>query len=445
MSEFSVRESTQFKIKELTLVTKVGGIDISGIYEEINIYDSLLMPVMSGKILVKDSIGLSGKLIFDGSESILIEIVKDENSDIANFKKAFRIYKQSDRTNDGLNAEIYILHFVSDELMYSDQQRINQSYENSYSEISKKILLDYLKVPVNQLGGSYDNTTGIRKVVIPNLRPLEAIEWCTKRSTDLNGSPNFMFFQNLTGYNFASLTNLLTKPEILDVKFEPKNMDDKGSISEMSSARSMEVISQTDNIEKTRAGINAGQFIGFDPVTRNITVKNISYADHYNKMKHGNENPNVTIIPNRDGIKNIETYSAKKTVASFSASRQYSNYIKKYDPTSISKSENIEEWNFQRKAIIKNLMNRRIKFTMPGNFQLTSGFNVNCVIPNIAKKEKGSNNEDLSISGKYLIVGTRHIIGYEKHETIIEVATSSTANEFIPVASDNQNKEILEY
>lgn len=445
MSDFSVRESTQFKIKELVLVTKVGSIDISGIYEEINIYDSLLMPVMSGKILVKDSIGLSGKLIFDGSESILIEIVKDENSDIANFKKAFRIYKQSDRTNEGLNSEIYILHFVSDELMYSDQQRINQSYENSYSEISKKILLDYLKVPANQLGGSYDNTTGIRKVVIPNLRPLEAIEWCTKRSTDLNGSPNFVFFQNLTGYNFASLTNLLTKPEILDVKFEPKNMDDKGSITEMSSARSMEVISQTDNIEKTRAGVDSGQFIGFDPITRTIAVKNISYADHYNKMKHGNQNPNVSIIPNRDGIKNIETYSAKKTVASFSASRQYSNYIKKYDPTSISKSENIEEWYFQRKAILKNLMNRRIKFTMPGNFQLTSGFNVNCVVPNIAKKEKGSNNEDLSLSGKYLIVGTRHIIGYEKHETIIEVATTSTANEFIPVASDNQNKEILEY
>jgi hypothetical protein len=123
-----VKKSTQFKINELVIVTKAGNIDIASIYEEINIFDSLMMPVMSGTSLVKDSIGLSGKLLFDGSESILIDIAKDKNSDVAKIHKAFRIFKQSDRQNDGLNSEIYTLHFVSDELMYSDQKRINQSY-----------------------------------------------------------------------------------------------------------------------------------------------------------------------------------------------------------------------------------------------------------------------------------------------------------------------------
>lgn len=443
---FGVKTSTEFKVNELVIVTKAGNIDISSIYEEINIFDSLLMPVMSGKILIKDSIGLSGKLIFDGSESLLIDIIKsDTNPDVANFKKAFRIYKQSDRVNDGLNSENYILHFVSDELMYSDQQRINQGYENTYSEIVKKILIDYLKVTPNQLGGVYNDTTGVRQVVIPNLRPLEAIEWCAKRCTDKQNSPNFMFYQNYTGYNFASLSNLLTKPEILDVKFEPKNTKDSNALTEISSARSMEIVSQMDNVDKIRSGINAATFIGFDPTTRTIFKKQISYGDHYNTMSHGNENPNVSEIENRDKIKNTEAFNSKKIVASFSAARQYSNYIKKYDSTSISKEDNVEEYFSKRKVIIKNLMNRRIKFTMPGNFQLTSGFNVNVIVPNLAKKEKGSSNDDLSVSGKYLIVGTRHIIGYEKHETIIEVATTSTANEFIPASTTAQTQEILEY
>jgi hypothetical protein len=441
----NVKDSQQFKINELVIVTKVGNIDISSIYEEINIFDSLFMPVMSGKILIKDSIGLSGKLVFDGSESLLIDIVKDENSNILNFKKAFRIYKQTDRINDNLNGETYVLHFVSDELIYSDQQRINQSYENTYSEIIKKVLIDYLKVTQNQLGGSYDNTAGIRKIVVPNLRPLEAIEWFAKRSVDINNSPNFMFYQNITGYNFASLSNLLTKPEIIDVKFEPKNTKDGNALTQLSSARSMEIISQTDSVEKTRSGINSGRFIGFDPLTRTIASKNISYNDHFSKMKHANENPNVSVIQNREGKTNLEMFDAKKTVSTFTASRQYSKYIEKYDPTSISKEDNIEEYLFQRKAIIKNLMERRIKFTMPGNFQLSSGFNVNCIIPNIAKKETGSDNEDLSLSGKYLIVATRHIIGYEKHETIIEVATTSTANEFVPISNPQQTQEILTY
>jgi hypothetical protein len=34
-----------------------------------------------------------------------------------------------------------------------------------------------------------------------------------------------MFYQNLVGYNFASLSVLLSQPDILDVRFEPKNQD----------------------------------------------------------------------------------------------------------------------------------------------------------------------------------------------------------------------------
>lgn len=440
-----VKKSTQFKINELVIVTKAGNIDISSIYEELNIFDSLMMPVMSGTILIKDSIGLSGKLLFDGSETILIDIAKDKNSDIANFHKAFRIFKQSDRQNDGLNSEIYTLHFVSDELMYSDQKRINQSYELTNAQIIEKILLDYLKVPKNNLKGIINPTSGIKKVVIPNLRPLDAIDWIAKRSVDINQSPNFMFFQNTIGYNFASLSLLLSQPDILDVKFETKNQSGKNAIEEISSARALEVISQANEIEKTRSGVNASKFIGFDPLTRTVSTKNISYGDHYTNMKHGNENPNFSQIKNRDGTNNTETYDANKSVAIFGAARQFSEYIKKKDPTSISKEENIENWLSQRKSIIKNLMTKRVKLTMPGNFQLTSGFNINLMAPNFAKKEKGDDNADPSLSGKYIIVATRQIIGYDKHETIIEVATTSSSNEFIPVSSSAQTQQLLNY
>jgi hypothetical protein len=442
---FTVQQSQQFKINELVLVTKNGKIDISGIYEELNIFDSLFMPVMSGKILIRDSVGLTGKILFDGSESLLIDIVKDENSDIASFKKSFRVYKQSERTNMNLNSESYILSFVSDELIYSDQQRINQAYENTYTEIVKRIMVDYLKLPQNQLGGTYEDTVGIRKLVIPNLRPLEAIEWCAKRSVDSSNSPNFMFYQNTTGYNFTSLSSLLVKPVLLNIKFEPKNTNEIDDINEISSARSLEVVSQADTVEKTRSGVNAGKFIGFDPMTGIIATKEVSYDDHYSPMKHGNENRNVSVIDNREGAQNVEMFNAKKTLSTFGTARKLSKYIEKYDPTSLSKEDNVEDYLFQRKAIIKNLMERRVKLVMPGNFDLTSGFNVNLFVPNIAKKEQGALNDDQTLTGKYIIVGTRHIIGYDKHETIIEVATTSTENEFIPVSSPQQTQEILGY
>ena len=440
-----VKKSTDFKVNELTLVTKAGSIDITSIFEEINIYDSMFLPVISGTIMIRDSVGLSGKLLFDGSESILMDISKDANSDIAKFKKAFRIYKQSNRKNDNQTSESSILHFVSDELLFSDQQRVNQSYETTYSGVAEKILQNYLKVPPSNLGGIYEPTSGLRKIVVPNLRPFDAIEWCAKRALDKNGSPNYVFFQNLVGYNFASLSTLLTQQEILDIKFEVKNQTGKNSLDEISSARSLEVLAQNDTIEKTRSGVNAGKFIGFDPMTRSFASKNISFGDHYSGMKHGNDNPNFTSMQNRDGQLNDAAFESKKVVSLFGTARQYSEYIKKNDPTSISKIESQESYIFQRKAILQNLMAKRLKLVMPGNFQLTSGFNVNVIAPSFSVKLRGDSNDDPSLSAKYVIVATRQIIGFEKHETIIEVASSSTNNEFIPSSSPRQTEAVMNY
>ena len=442
---FELKKSTQFHINELVLVTKGGNIDISKIYEEINIFDSLLSPVMTGNILIKDSNGLSTKLIFDGSESLLIDIAKDKNSDIAAFKKAFRIYKQSDRINDGQTSETFILNFVSDELMYSDQQKITQSYELTYTQVVEKILLDYLKISKNNTGGVFDVSYGIRKLTIPNLRPLDAIEWCAKRAVDINQSPNFMFYQNILGYNFVSLSNLLTKKDILDINFSAKNQAGGNPISEIGGARSLEVVAQTDGMEKARSGVNAGKFVGFDPTTGTISNKNVSFGDVFSSMKHANENPTMSAVPNRDGKDSTAMFDSKQTVSFFSAAKQFSAYIKEKVPETLSKEDNTESYLLQRKSILANLMSRRIKLTMPGNFNLTSGFNVNVIAPNFGKKEKGGDNSDETLSGKYLIIATRHMIGFDKHETVIEVATTTTNIPFIAQASVNQVKEILNY
>ena len=434
-------KSTQFEIIELVLVTKGGKIDISNVCEEINIYDTMFLSVMSGSLVIGDSVGLSSKLLFDGSEAVLIHVKKDKNSEILDFKRAFRIYKQTDRKIIKPGLEKYVLHFTSDELIYSDQQRVNQSYEANYSKIVERILVDYLKVPQNTLGGIYEFSSGIQKIVIPNLRPLEAIEWCAKRALDINQSPNFMFYQNITGFNFATLSTLLTQPAILDIRYETKNIKGETAFDEIGGARYLEVVSLNDSIERTRSGVNAGKFIGFDPVTRTISTRNISYGDHYLNMKHGNQTPNFSQIQSRDGTLNSEMYNARKAVSIFNYNRQFSEYIKKKEPSSLSQKDGIESWLFQRKAIIKNLMSKRLKLVMPGNFQLSSGFNVNVDAPIIGS----SSGEDRSINGKYLIVASRQIIGYEKHETIIEVASSSSSASYVSASDAEQQREILTY
>jgi hypothetical protein len=301
MSTSLPQQASKFSLNELSIVTKTGKLDISKIYEEINIFDSILTPVMSGSVIVNDAIGLSPKLIFDGSEVLLVDIGKNNDSDSLRLKKAFRIYKQSDRRNVNQNSEKYSLDFVSDEFIFSDQQRINQAYKTTYSEIAKKILVDYLKTPGTKLGGIFDNSFGIRDIVIPNLKPLDAIEWCAKRSVDTKKSPNYIFFENNLGFNFTSLSSLLSQRELFNIKFSTKNMNETNIVDDLLSPRSYEVINQTDKIKMTRSGVNAGTFIGFDPITRTVQNKRIGFEDHYNAMKHGNKTPNFSQSTNRGG------------------------------------------------------------------------------------------------------------------------------------------------
>ena len=440
------QQASKFSLNELSIVTKTGTLDISKLYEEINIFDSILTPVMSGVVSINDSIGLSAKLIFDGSEVILIDIGKDSDSSTLRLKKAFRIYKQSQRKNLTQNSEKYNLEFVSDEFIFSDQQRINQSYKTNYTEVVKKILVNYLKAPDIKLGGIFENTSGVRDIVIPNLKPIDAIDWCAKRSVDEKKSPNYMFYENNLGFNYASLSTLLTQDDLFNIKFSAKNLNGTSAVDDLLSPRSFEVLTQTDKIQQTRSGVNAGTFIGFDPITRSVGVKKIGFEDHYNAMSHGNKTPNFSQSTNRSGELSTEAYNSKKSVSIFGANRKNSAYIKKYDSTSLSKVENQEDFVFQRKAILANLMNKRIKLVMPGNFQLTSGFSLNMRVPDFSIKESGNDsNEDRGLSGKYLIIATRHIIGFEKHETILEVATTSNELGFIPQSTTDQNQALKAY
>ena len=77
-----ITQTAQFKIKELSISSKFGKIDVGGIFDELNIFDTMLMPCMSGNIVIRDALGLSSQLYFDGSEYININIGKEDEEGI---------------------------------------------------------------------------------------------------------------------------------------------------------------------------------------------------------------------------------------------------------------------------------------------------------------------------------------------------------------------------
>jgi hypothetical protein len=146
----SVIQSTQFEIRKLAIASKDGtqGFDVRAIFEELNLFDSLLMPCMSGNIVIRDAVGFASKISFDGSEYIEIDISKDGDSPFTMFyKKRFVIYKLTDRKELNQRSEIYTLHFVSEEFILSEQKKLRQTFKGTYYEMVMRILNDHLHVP----------------------------------------------------------------------------------------------------------------------------------------------------------------------------------------------------------------------------------------------------------------------------------------------------------
>ena len=136
----SILQTTQFELEKLSVKSFDGTVeyDIRQIFEEINIFDNVMMPCMSGNIVVKDGIGFASKINFDGSEYVHIKVSKDADDSSQprmNFDKRFVIYKQTDRKQLNQSSEMYTLHFVAEEFILSCQKKIRQVFKGNYTDI----------------------------------------------------------------------------------------------------------------------------------------------------------------------------------------------------------------------------------------------------------------------------------------------------------------------
>lgn len=437
----SILQSTQFEIKKLAITTRDGskGFDIKSVFEELNIFDNIMMPCMSGNIVIRDAVGLASKINFDGTEYLEIDIVKDVNSpDVMFFKKRFVIYKLTDRKELTQRSEIYTLHFVSEEFILSEQKKLKQSYKGTYYDIVVRILGDHLKVPFETIvDGSksgianMEPTKGLHTLVIPNMTPFQAIEYISKVSINNSGTPDYLFWQTQIGYNFMSLSTLLSYDSFYRITVGVKNISQQAGgeniQNEIYGARDLKVISQFNMAENVKSGVYAGKFIGFDPLTRTVNVQNMSFNNVYNLTKtHANDTSINTNVFNKEGKVATEMYDSRVTLYPFQESRKTNPYLKSKDSKTSNIIDDTHNYILQRKIIFANLMQKRLRLTMPGNFALASGNNADIEVPHRYVEENKSDMIDTSLSGKYIITGVRHIIRYDKHETVIEVATDSS-------------------
>jgi hypothetical protein len=436
----TVTQSTQFTIEELILILPSNQkYDLTGVFTEINLFDNLFTPCVSANILLTDANNLSNKLKLKGQEKIKITISK-ANDRMLRFEKEFVIYSLTNKKSINLTSSSYVLNLVSEEFVFSEQQKLSQNFTGLYSEAVARILNNYLRVPNSSpangrsgVGVIYPTTT-VQDFILPTITPFESLNWISKRALWKNPkgaeySPDFLFYETAQqGYNFVPLLFLMDLDPAFQINVKPKNIDENVA-EEFLGARDMKVLSQFSLLDSVRDGVYAGKFIGFDTVTRTqkiTTVKNVYESTVTNKRQYS---PNLALNAKSKDRKDFTQMTDSRIVSyPFALPRTTVEYIKENDPEATSLIDNAELYVFQRKAIFSNLLQRRLQLAMPGNFGLFSGRVINLNVPKFSYNDGSKETLDKTLSGKYIITGTRHVIRYDKHETFIEVCTDKIEN-----------------
>ena len=176
MEKERLQKAGDFILDGVLIVGSSGArINVADQVQELNIYESIDTPYISGNILISDSSGIAEALPFLGQERLLFSLSTPGQKGVVNFNDYHAIiYNVEKRFQQTDREQVLILNWTTLEHYKNLRTKISKSFKGNISEIVADILSNdnFLgtKKPLH-----IEKTKNIRKYVIPNLNPFQTI------------------------------------------------------------------------------------------------------------------------------------------------------------------------------------------------------------------------------------------------------------------------------
>jgi len=387
-------------------------INIISQVRELNIYQSIDSPFMSGNLMIADSKGVSEILPFLGQERLLFMLQTPSHGGTVNFNEYNAIiYNVETRFHSSDREQTLVLNWTTLEHYKNIRTKISASFDGMISSIVEEILIDsdYLATykPLN-----IELTKNIRKYVIPNLNPFQAIELLrTEAVSAEEQSPHFLFFENPNGFHFRSLDSLIGSQGSLSVdhkrtyKFEPPANDETPEESSTTILH-WEVQDNNNNFLGTKLGMFGSTLYYHDIFNKNIQKFKFDYTkDSFNIRNSTNQEDVKSGTVVSQGI--IEN---KKTITEFPNSKVFVHPTSSDKLHSLGTDNNADEW--LQESISRELEREyfTLKIETYGDTNIMAGDMINVIIPSNKPLDisAGAEAVDPILSGRYLITSLHH-------------------------------------
>jgi hypothetical protein len=444
MADNNLLYAQDYSIDSCKVVTSLGQpYELKFVLLYLTYFEDLYSNFITGQLTINDSVGLLSQLAFNGHDYLIFSFSKPGYE--YKVEKTFRIFKVSDRELVNNQNETFKLHFCSEEAILSEQYKVSKSYKNTkVSDIVKDIAYNYLKIdPTKFPVTNIEDTQGVRDIIIPNLKPFEAINWlCTQGISANTTSPAYFFYENVNGYNFRTLDYMYTTPVYGVYKYEPKNLNipDDTRVQDLSleanNVIDYQFVNNFDSLNSINSGAFANQLITIDPLRNTFNQTNFDYMQFSSRAKMLNQYPVLANNQNRFSQTTNQTSQAVLKVATTTTGDARSPYI--YTKKQDIKDLNIEFTVPYRTAELALINSVKYKITVPGDPLLTPGTVITFNLPELTRTTDGK-DVDQYYSGNYLITAVKHLIDVEnRFMSLLEISKESLPNKYVDPDNSQQ-------
>ena len=388
-------------IESITIISDFGGsANISDMVKHISIYEDVVSPCLTGYVYISDGMNLMGHLPITGHETINIKF-KTPGIGSSMISLDFEVYSVTDRTKSKNDRnEMYKLNLISKGFRFNEIQRVSRAYNGKISTIVEKIINDYFPENTKYL---IQETKGEHKFVIPNLKPIDAINWLAKMSVSEKQphDTNYVFFQSLDHYNFISLGRVSKGAPMRKYSMRPSGIVDNKQdlLDQMMNIQDFELNRDFNRADDLKNGVYTSRLWTHDITTKKIDKQVFNQRTAFNESNHVEE---FSVLPQ------LSKYTMSFNGPNFFSPKQKDAFNELYP-----ENYNPEDWLLKRRSSMSLYGNKMVNIRISGDSRLRAGGVVEMALPSNEPIESHDQDWfDKYGSGRHLITSIRHTIAY---------------------------------
>jgi hypothetical protein len=408
-----LRFAGDVSIDKVTIVTSQGvSQNITAQVINVQFYEDLFSPFITGSLIVKESLDLVNLLPFAGEEMVELEITTP-SLEKKPIKGKYYIYKLTNRELVGERSVVYQLHFISPEAIVDLNKKSSKVFAGKISDLVSKFITDK-NVGLESTKNLYaEPTSNTIKYISNYWNASQNIQYLTDHAANEAKVPNYVFFENRDGFYFISLDKLYTADNYQSFVYDKYTRDDRnggGSIRNITEdykrISTISIPTGFDYMDRITNGMLSSRAFSYDVTKKTYTAKSYNMFAKFDKQQHLNEYP----VSSDKAI-------FKSNATLMSVPRNYGNFNGFGDVTNF---KTIQE----RTSLMKLAEASKIEITVPGRTDYTVGQKVSVTLNKIEPIKSKESNEDVKdkmFSGYYLIAAINHYVDRNKHECHIEL------------------------